>query len=761
MKHAWMAAIVFVFCAVTASFSQAIIADHTCIDIYQIPEAAVVSAKQQLHIGYGYTSHGSQVTSAMSALVDFMNSKGYTHDLFAYHQDGNGGALHLFSGDGYGDGLLDHDAGYYPNWVNETRAFLGAPNAGGRGSARPQFNVIMWAWCGQLSGYSTSDVYSFYLNDMNQLEQDYPGITFVYMTGHADGSGLAGDLHRNNQTIRNYCIQNNKVLFDFYDIECYDPDGHYFGDKYVNDGCYYDGGNWATEWQNAHVQGVDWFPCDAAHTEAVNGNMKSFAIWWLWARLAGWGGVAPDLTPPSTPQNLQATLVNETQVDLTWNPSTDAESGVSRYRVYRDDEPIALTPSTSFSDASCIPGATHQYEVSAVNGGGTESVRSAMVQVVIPSDSQPPSTPERLTAIPVSATQIDLHWNPASDNSAVAGYRVHRNGAEIANITEIHYEDSSLTPKTTYQYQVLAFDVAGNESALSGTVSATTLDPSQVQTTIRLENTDDVDDTFIYKNDPNNNYGWDCCPGEVDRLLIKFNLPAALNGKQILSAQVGFYVWNQNNFHDNEYIKIYPMNTAWDEYSATWNNASSGHPWTTPGGDADMTAPVALILHLSDPASWDHAFYPPTNITAVVQQWCSGSRPNHGLMVVDECLTGLGFKASEYSEGCRPFLEIVYTDKTDATVVATEPVEAFQLYGNYPNPFNAGTIIKFDMAAPEDVEIKVFDLLGREMQTLQSGRLQAGHHEVHFSAEQLASGVYIYKVRMGSLQLTGKMLLAR
>ena len=57
------------------------------------------------------------------------------------------------------------------------------------------------------------------------LETDYPKITFVYMTAHLDGSGADGNTNQRNEQIRAYCRANNKVLFDFADIESYDPDG--------------------------------------------------------------------------------------------------------------------------------------------------------------------------------------------------------------------------------------------------------------------------------------------------------------------------------------------------------------------------------------------------------------------------------------------------------------------------------------------------------------------------------------------------------
>jgi hypothetical protein len=284
--------------APVASAAAPIIVDHTCIDITAIPQEAIDAARVDLHIAYGHTSHGSQLTDGMNGLVGFANNGGkglaLPLDIFEWNNGGIGGALDLQEGDGYGDGWMDHDAGYYPNWVDETRAYLDDPS-------HADVNVIIWSWCGQASGYTEQQMIDQYLAPMTQLEAEYPGVTFVYMTGHADGSGETGNLHLRNQQIRSYCIENNKVLYDFYDIECYDPDGNYYGDKRVDDACNYDSDgdgsrdrNWAIDWQSAHVEDRDWYSCGAAHSQPLNANQKAYAAWWLWARLAGWGQCEAD-----------------------------------------------------------------------------------------------------------------------------------------------------------------------------------------------------------------------------------------------------------------------------------------------------------------------------------------------------------------------------------------------------------------------------------------------------------------------------------
>jgi hypothetical protein len=261
--------------------AEAVVVNHTSIALDDIPSSWISQAKQTLHIAYGHTSHGSQLTTGMAGLVTWKGAA------YAFNTGGTGGALDLrdYYGDFGGLGIAS-DLGN-PNrsaWENATRAYLDQNRA---------INVIIWSWCGQVDG--TESEIQHYLDVMDILEGDYPGVKFVYMTGHTDGSALTGNVPIRNKQIRDYCIANKKILYDFADIESYDPDGDYFGDKLVNDACDYDSNgdgiqdsNWAVIWQNAHPG--EWYSCESAHSQPLNANMKAFAAWHLWARLAGWDG---------------------------------------------------------------------------------------------------------------------------------------------------------------------------------------------------------------------------------------------------------------------------------------------------------------------------------------------------------------------------------------------------------------------------------------------------------------------------------------
>jgi hypothetical protein len=80
---------------------------------------------------------------------------------------------------------------------------------------------------------------------------------------------------------------------------------------------------------------------------------------------------------------------------------------------------------------------------------------------------------------------------------------------------------------------------------------------------------------------------------------------------------------------------------------------------------------------------------------------------------------------------------------------------------NYPNPFNASTIIRFAVPAESEVELGVFDLLGRQVAHVALGRMAAGSAEMIWEAADKPSGIYFYHVRVGGVVATGKMLLLK
>jgi len=87
--------------------------------------------------------------------------------------------------------------------------------------------------------------------------------------------------------------------------------------------------------------------------------------------------------------------------------------------------------------------------------------------------------------------------------------------------------------------------------------------------------------------------------------------------------------------------------------------------------------------------------------------------------------------------------------------------ESFSLSQNYPNPFNPSTKIRFSITASSFVNLKVFDLLGRDVSVLVNEKLNAGTYETDWNANNISSGVYFYKLQTGDYIETKKMILVK
>jgi hypothetical protein len=88
------------------------------------------------------------------------------------------------------------------------------------------------------------------------------------------------------------------------------------------------------------------------------------------------------------------------------------------------------------------------------------------------------------------------------------------------------------------------------------------------------------------------------------------------------------------------------------------------------------------------------------------------------------------------------------------------PVE-FNLFQNYPNPFNPATKISYSIPQTAEVKLVIFDMLGKEVTTLVSGKVTAGTHEAEWDASAYPSGVYFYKITAGSFTSVKKMILLK
>ncbi|HEX2786315.1 MAG TPA: T9SS type A sorting domain-containing protein [Ignavibacteria bacterium] len=136
-----------------------------------------------------------------------------------------------------------------------------------------------------------------------------------------------------------------------------------------------------------------------------------------------------------------------------------------------------------------------------------------------------------------------------------------------------------------------------------------------------------------------------------------------------------------------------------------------------------------------------------------------------GLYSITTNSGGSGFYASSNLSltGC-VIDNIVYGDTNSSSTNITNIsniAHDYQLSQNFPNPFNPSTKIKFQIPKSSFVSLKIYDLIGREVETLVSENLNTGEYQVQWNASNFPSGVYFYKLQTDNLTETKKMLLVK
>lgn len=192
-----------------------------------------------------------------------------------------------------------------------------------------------------------------------------------------------------------------------------------------------------------------------------------------------------------------------------------------------------------------------------------------------PPDTVAPTAPQNLAAAAASASDINLSWTASTDDRAVSGYRVHRNGNDIgALVTDTNYVDTGLTPGTAYTYTVTAVDAANNASPPSNTAGATTAAASPTAT---FQPTADSSVKAAY---PTTNYGGASVlhvdSSSAHHFYMKFTVTGS-NGRAVTNAKLRLRVADASQ-HGGTFYSV--SDTAWGEKTINWNNAPAAG--TTP-----------------------------------------------------------------------------------------------------------------------------------------------------------------------------------
>jgi hypothetical protein len=339
-----------------------------------------------------------------------------------------------------------------------------------------------------------------------------------------------------------------------------------------------------------------------------------------------------------------------------------------------------------------------------------------------------------------------------NDYVAISGQMTFQPGEDSVEVTIVVNGDVTLEPHETF---VVDLSNAVNATIADEQGTGTILNDDGLQDAVTVSFQDDVGDytgtrdAKLLVRKPTTNFGT-ALDVELDGAplssgLLSWDLTSLPAGIIIQSVDIAVNIINGSS----EDYEFYQVLRPWVEREVTWNVYASGMNWQTPGaagsGDYASTA-LARITGRAGPETV------PLNSAGlvVVQSWVDDPATNHGFILVDyvDATDGLDFSSREHETiSERPKLTITYVSSPVLSVKQELPREPL-LSQNYPNPFNPTTRISYSVPDAGFVTLKIYDTLGREVQTSVNAFQVAGTYTVFLDASALSIGTYFYRLRI-------------
>jgi hypothetical protein len=344
-------------------------------------------------------------------------------------------------------------------------------------------------------------------------------------------------------------------------------------------------------------------------------------------------------------------------------------------------------------------------------------------------DNSAPSVPGNYTAVLKFKESIELTWTPSTDNVALAGYYIYRNGSRISTISsDTVFVDGGLSSNTEYTYKINAFDYAGNNSEFTSEITIKTGEIAVLANNLSKGKYYSVsipaNEKYPDSNKELTNGGyarttsladpsWEAFYGSTPRSII-IDLESITDVQQFYADFL---------FNRNEEVYL-PQKIELSVSSDAQNYAYIGD-MSVPNVSEEISAKAfKCAATLEQPVK---ARYVKFRVT-----------PRSSLTFDDE-------------------YEVRSSGTTYVDNENTAPKE-YILEQNYPNPFNPSTIISYQVPCDGYVSLVLYNVLGKEVKKLVSANQTAGKYDYTLDAGELSSGVYFYKLTAGNYTSVKKLI---
>ena len=449
-----------------------------------------------------------------------------------------------------------------------------------------------------------------------------------------------------------------------------------------------------------------------------------------------------------------------TDLTLTWNGTTSATGYQIQVAldslflniVFNDSTPVLNT----WRNNSFAYGTTYYWHVRARNSAATSAYSSAWVFTTV---SGPPAIPVLIDPASGSVNQpvqSILKWHPSP---GTANYQL-----QISTDTPFRsliYNDSSITDtvraisslqyNTTYYWRVKSRNIGGSLGYSEVWSFVTTLQPPSVPRPQSPPSSTVIQPTSITLQ-------WSATAG-ASRYRLQISTDTPFQSCVLEDSTVTDTLRHVGPLSNNMryYWRVRGENPASKgSYSDIWNFLTAVAPPSTPG--LALPANASVNVSATSPLRW--------NASVGAQRYdiqISDDTPFNTMIFEDSTRADTMCIASSLKPGTRYYWRVRAVNPGGAssfsaiwnfTTLLTSGVmkdgtaipKNFVLNQNYPNPFNPGTTIRFGVPSIAHVAIKVFDILGRQIESLLNENLDAGYYQVRWNAGSRSSGVYFYSM---------------